>query len=164
MIYLAYLGESRGMEFSEDSKKYLIVRKPMGQVPKGFIFFPHLSPSSDLLENAQRWKAGNINRDEELFCLKSGISPRNSDAWWTLYEPLFLEELKTRKDIKEGLKIMKKESMNNDIYLFCYCKELERCHRVLIGEFLMENGLEVDFREVEEVEEETNKVSQICMF
>ena len=162
MIYLAYLGESKKLEFKENNVKYLIVRKPVSGIPKGFIHLPHLSPSAELLENAQRWKRKEFNNEEKLKLLKQKIDTESNDAWWILYKPIFEKELETRKDVKKGTEIIKSDIQNGiDVYLFCYCKNVDRCHRVLVGEYLEQMGFEVDFRK-KKIEEEN--FCQLNMF
>ena len=66
----------------------------------------------------------------------------------------FTKELEIRKDVRKGIETIKKDIEDGKkVYLFCYCKKLERCHRVLVGEYLEQMGLEVDFRR-EKIEED----------
>jgi len=162
MIYLAYLGEAKKLEHGNNSKKYFIVRRPVSGIPKGFIHLPHLSPSAELLENAQRWKRKEFNDEERLKLLKKYIDIESDDAWWVLYEPIFRKELEIRKDVRKGIEIIRKDIQDRrDVYLFCYCKDVDRCHRVLVGEYLEQMGFEVDFRR-EKIEEEN--FCQLNMF
>lgn len=162
MVYLAYLGESKNLKYKENSVKYLIVRKPVNKVPKGFIHLPHLSPSAELLEKAQRWKRKEFNDKEKLELSKLKIKIESNDAWWALYKPIFRKELKTRKDVNQGIDIIRRNfNQGKDIYLFCYCKDLDRCHRALVGKYLEKMGFEVDFRR-EKIEEEN--FCQLNMF
>lgn len=155
MIYLAYLGESKKLQYKNNSIKYLIVRKPVNGISKGFIHLPHLSPSAELLENAQRWKRKEFNNEEKLELLKKNVDVELNDAWWVLYKPIFEKELEIRKDVKKGIKIIKNDIQSGkDVYLFCYCKDVDRCHRTLVGKYLEQMGFKVDFRR-EKIEEES---------
>lgn len=163
MIYLAYLGESKKIKYRSNIIKFLIVRKPVNGVPKGFIHFPYLSPSINLLENAQRWKNKIFIEKEKEYLELNNIDLNSSDAWWFLYKPRFKEELKRRNDVKKGINIIQQEIKHGkNVYLFCYCKDLERCHRILVGEYLEEMGMEVDFRKKEE--KNNTNFFQLCMF
>lgn len=145
MIYLSYLGESKNINYKHDDKRYLIVRRPVGNIPRGFIHLPQLSPSLDLFEKAQKWKT-NTFTDLEMETLRKIESNTDEDSWWLLYEPIFMEELAKRKEVKEAINILKQDVNDKlNVYLFCYCKDLHKCHRYLVGKYLKELGLEIDF-------------------
>lgn len=163
MISLGYLGESRTLDLDNNTAKLLIVRNPRNGVPNGFSHFPMLSPSLGLLRDAQRWKKNNFT-DLEISKLNSlDIEINSEDAWWSLYEPLFEKELRERRDVQRGVEILKnKVNVDREVFLFCYCKELESCHRILVGEYLEAKGLSVNFRKSEKKKKE--KEIQINMF
>lgn len=160
MLYLAYLGESRSMEFKENSKKLLIVRKPQGKIPDGFIHVPQLSPSLKLFSKTQLWKKNQFSDKEKMFLEDKEVSWEDSDAWWTLYEGLFMEETKTRPDMVRAIERLKQcLKEGQDIYLFCYCKDVNRCHRTLIGSIIEEAGYEVGFRDKTSKSIENSQIS-----
>ena len=147
MVYLAYLGESKKIKYKKPNKKYFIVRKPVGRMPKGFIHMPQLSPSVNLLKNALRWKKGQFTKNEIAKLNNTNISYNTKNAWWYLYVPRFKRELSTRIDVQKAVRKIKNESsIGINIYLFCYCKELNKCHRLLVGKHLEQKGLNIDFR------------------
>lgn len=139
------------MEFLKEGIKFLIVRKPVGKIPEGFIHMPMLSPSLELFNKAHMWKRSKFSKEEELKLRRIGVDIEDTDAWWHLYEPEFINELGAREDVKRALDIISMElKKENDIYLFCYCKELDTCHRVLVGKYLEGKGFSVNYRKPKE--------------
>lgn len=72
-----------------------------------------LSPSKELLEYA---KKSNMSFDR--------------------YKELFLEELKRNSFVPEKLKSLKKISEERLIFLVCYEKDADKCHRSIVREIL----------------------------
>lgn len=154
LINLGYLGEERRLDLPKGVVKLLIVRRPVSGVPNGFTHFPMLSPSPSLFDDAQRWKGNNFNENEIKKLEKLEFDITSPDAWWALYKPVFKEELRKRGDVSQALRILESRVERGiEVYLFCYCKDLHRCHRVIVGEYLEEKGLEVNFNpKIEPVE------------
>ncbi len=134
MLYLAYLGKATKLAINDKVPKLLIVRKPMSGIPKGFIHVPQLSPSTELFNNSRRWKENHFHSDEKILFDEMKVSSQDKDAWWSLYVPAFERELDERSDMKSALQRLEERLSNGeDIYLFCYCKNVDRCHRLLVG-------------------------------
>lgn len=157
MVNLGYLGESRKIEFKEEDIKLFIVRRPVNGIPLGFIHIPDLSPSTDLFRDTKRWKNGEYTKSEEkyLHSLNVDIS---SSSWWYLYEPRFKEELMSDK-VEAIFDRIKEVSRDKNIWIFCYCKDLERCHRFIVGKELSKRGINVNFREMLCEKEDFNQVT-----
>lgn len=156
MLHLAYLGEAKKIDHLDQLKKYLIVRKPVHGIPRGFIHVPELSPSLSLFEQAQLWKQ-NIFTKEELEKLPNQIASSKKEVWWSLYVDRFKKELVERSDMVLALRNLSKElSAGEDVWLFCYCKDVHYCHRGLIGEYGKTLGWMVDFRETTSLPLEKN--------
>lgn len=165
MLYLAYLGESKQLNINTEALKLLIVRKPVSGIPKGFIHVPQLSPSLPLFEQAQKWKK-EITRKADIEYLKSiKKSVYEGDSWWFLYEREFKKEMKERPDMVRAIqRLIEQLNQGKDIYVFCYCKNVCRCHRGLLGKYIRDLGLLVDFRvKVIEVEEKS-PITQLSLF
>lgn len=146
MLYLAYLGEAKKINFKYSDKKLLIVRKPMGTIPHGFIHVPQLSPSLELFNKTQLWKQNQFTEKEKEFLNNRGIDFEGENAWWTIYNDYFLKEIQNRPDMVKEIEKRKQMMDNgNDIYMFCYCKDVDHCHRKLIGEAIEKDGYKVDF-------------------
>ena len=146
MLYLGSLSQSKKLENINELKKLLIVRKPPEKIPNGFIHVPQLSPSLDLFFRTKNWKKGNF-KEHELFILENKFPDlKDEDKWWQLYKEEFEKEMLNRLDMVKSLKRLE-FLLNNkeDIYLFCYCPNPERCHRGLIGKYLEEKGYEVKY-------------------
>jgi hypothetical protein len=147
MLHLAYLGEAKKLHLDDKVMKLLIVRKPVSGIPEGFIHVPQLSPSLTLFDRAQRWKKGVFHEKELDYLYSIGITENTPDAWWFLYEKEFKRELKERPDMVRAIeRLGKRLEQGAEIYAFCYCKNICRCHRRLVGEHMQERGYEVNFR------------------
>lgn len=152
MLYLAYLGESKKIVFHENDLKLLIVRKPVSGIPNGFIHVPQLSPSLPLFEQAQIWKKGVFQKEDTAYLHSIQIAEDDTEAWWFLYEREFNRELVTRPDMVRAIKRLGTQLKDGvNIYAFCYCKNVCRCHRGLLGEHMKKLGFKVDFRKKEEL-------------
>lgn len=163
MLYLSYLGEAKKIEFKETDKKLLAVRKPVSGIPKGFIHVPQLSPSLPLFEQTQIWKRGIFKEVDKAFLKSIGQSIEDPTAWWFLYEQAFNKELVARPDMVRAIKRLSiRLTEGEEIYVFCYCKNVCRCHRGLIGTYMKEKGFDVDFRIKKEVKEKTTE--QLSLF
>lgn len=165
MLKLAYLGESKNLNIEKNILKLLIVRRPVGKIPKGFIHVPQLSPSNNLFEKTQNWKAKKFNKEElEILKLKDVFSV-DENSWWYLYEDAFMLELQNRKDMIKAVKRLKERLLKGeDIYLFCYCKDVCSCHRGLIGKYIEKDGFEVDYRRIEKSKENIETERQLSLF
>lgn len=165
MLHLAYLGEAKKLNLPSDIVRFLIVRKPVSGIPAGFIHVPQLSPSLPLFEQTQIWKKGIFTIEDKAFLDSSNISSEDPFAYWSLYEKSFKQEMLNRPDMVRALKRLG-ERLNNheEIYAFCYCKDVCRCHRGLIGQHMRERGFEVDFRRVETVQKEKSVLNQLSLF
>jgi hypothetical protein len=164
MLYLAYLGEAKKLSFNEMDLKLLIVRKPVSGIPEGFIHVPQLSPSLTLFDKAPRWKKGMFQEKEEAYLRSIGITENTLDAWWFLYEKEFKRELEERPDMVRAIeRLGKRLEQGEEIYVFCYCKNLCRCHRRLVGEHMQEKGYEVNFRKPQ-INIKPTPVEQLSLF
>lgn len=165
ILYLAYLGESKKIDFDENARKLLIVRRPVNGIPAGFIHVHQLSPSIALFKKTRKdWKQGIFSDDEKEYLI-SLDNLINEKSWWHLYKREFINEMNTRQDMKQALNRLK-TLLNKDIpiYLFCYCKDVCRCHRCLIGEYFESNGYQVDFRYKYKEEPLLNPEIQLSLF
>lgn len=165
MLYLAYLGESKQLKLEENILKLLIVRKPVSGIPAGFVHVPQLSPSLPLFDQAQSWKK-QITRPQDIDYLRSIQKNENdSDAWWFLYANGFKKEMQSRPDMVRAIeRLMEQLKQGKDIYVFCYCKDVCRCHRGLLGEGIEAKGFSVDFRKREVLDNKSSSVQQLSLF
>lgn len=164
MLYLAYLGESKKLNIDNDILKLFIVRRPVGKIPDGFMHVPQLSPSVNLFEKTQLWKNRQFNKTEREFLNNKGVLD-DEDAWWYLYEVDFRKEIKERPDmVKEIARLKERLKNKEDVYVFCYCKDGERCHRWLVGDEIRQSGYEVDFGKREIPKEPEKESVQLSLF
>ena len=165
MLKLAYLGEAKKLNLPSNTLRFLIVRKPVSGIPVGFIHVPQLSPSLPLFEQTQVWKKGMFTESEKIRLTELGVSTEDPFAYWTLYEESFNQEMVNRPDMVRALQRLG-ERLNNgeEIYAFCYCKDVCRCHRGLIGRFMEENGFQVDYRKSAVKEKEKVVLNQLSLF
>lgn len=85
------------------------------------IWFPNLSPSEALLQEAQA-------ADDE----KS----------WRTFKRKFLAEMKSPETSKD-VDLLAALSHQTNIAIGCYCKEESRCHRSILRELLAKRGADV---------------------
>ena len=121
MVYTTYLSKMK--DIPKGATKFLVTRL----LPKGFdkdsygglIYAPELSPSEQLLFQ--------YKYDED----------------WNRFRLKFVREMKNRKSTQETLsRIGNMLENNEDIYLICYEKEHEVCHRTLLAQELGKRGFE----------------------
>lgn len=137
MLTLCYLGETNKFNL-ETGLNLLAVRKPPQVIPSYFVHVPQLSPSKELFFQTQEWK-----RKYE-----------NKALWWDWYVEIFSKEMKERKDLVRALiRLEQVLQEGKEVRLFCYCKEVQFCHRSLIGKEMVKRGFEVDFRSEKRIEQ-----------
>ena len=108
---------------------------------------PQLSPSAGLFGRHFKWKKGEFTHEEIELLDKKNISTTRTDAWWYLYAPEFIEEMKTRSDLgKCMVRIMDLLDQGENVLVVCYCPEVLRCHRGLIGLVIQQKGYTVEFK------------------
>jgi uncharacterized protein YeaO (DUF488 family) len=166
MLHLAYLGESKKIVVDNNTLRFLIVRKPVSGIPEGFIHVPQLSPSLPLFEQTQIWKKGIFKEKDIAYLHSIQKTKTDPEAYWFLYEKEFKKELVTRPDMLRAIKRLE-ERLNKgvEIYAFCYCKNVCRCHRGLLGEHMQDKGFEVNFRKKEEpLSTFTKPLEQLSIF
>lgn len=146
MIHLGYLGEVRNISNLENSSLYLIVRKPVSGIPKGFTHLPQMSPSMGLFKDTYRWKKHQFTESEKRRLEELSINKDDAFTWWELYKPRFIKEMKNQ-DFKKAIDFLVRDMQEGrDSWLLCYCKDAEHCHRILVGKYLEDMGFEVDYR------------------
>ena len=105
------------------------VRRPPLGVPKSEyasrdiydVWFPNLSPSEELLKEAQGAK------DERA---------------WSAFKRRFRAEM-NRPDAKRDLDLLAALSHQTNLPIGCYCADESRCHRSILRELLNERGAEL---------------------
>lgn len=144
MLYLGSLSQAKQLPADNNYKKLLAVRRPPDKIPNGFIHVPQLSPSLELFFKTKNWKKGNF-KEYELFLLEEKFPDISvEDRWWFLYKEEFMREMHSRPDmIKSIQRLETLLSQGEDLYLFCFCPNAERCHRCLLGQYLKSKGYEV---------------------
>jgi hypothetical protein len=139
MLILSYLGEAGAFDLTTGIN-LLAVRNPpkdkIGKhlIPPHFGHLPELSPSPSLFGDTQLWK-NEYGKEKE--------------NWWHLYEPRFIREMQERVELIRALRWLEwllKEGI--DIRVFCFCKDVDGCHRGLVGNEMIRRGCEVDFRRI----------------
>lgn len=105
------------------------VRRPPRGVPKADfgrldyydVWFPNLSPSAELLQEAQQAP------DERA---------------WAAFKRKFRREM-SEHDRSRVLDLLAALSHHTNLSLGCYCEDESRCHRSVLRELLAERGAEV---------------------
>lgn len=90
---------------------------------------PELSPSWNLFKTYLNLKeAGNWNEN----------------TFRTIYRPQFMDEMKSTEAQKMLIEL-KHAGETKNVCIFCFCSDVNLCHRKLIGEILEYNGVPVRY-------------------
>ena|SRR5689334_22252140 len=106
------------------------VRRPPRGVPKSDfarldyydVWFPNLSPSPALVEEALRAK---------------------DDRTWAAFRRKFRREMSAPERSRE-LNVLAALSHHTNLSLGCYCEDESRCHRTVLRELLTDRGADLD--------------------
>lgn len=129
-------------------KKLIIVRSLKDDVKanlseKGIVHVPQLSPSPALFSDYyNRWKNGTSFTTKELETMRNGVT----HTWWDLYTERFLDEIRTRNDMRSCLRRTQEllDKGVNVLYI-CFCPDFKRCHRSILGYIFANKGYDVYF-------------------
>ena len=147
-LRLTSLSNLKDINLDLYDKKLFIVRSTKqgtmnNLASMGIVHVPQLSPSPALFSDYyNRWKDGTGFTADEVNKMKNGLT----HSWWDLYTERFIEEIKTRHDIRKCLKRTKDllDQGYNVLYI-CYCSDYKRCHRSILGYLFAEKGYDVFF-------------------
>ena len=152
-LLLTYIGRLHEVDWTFYSDKRLfIVRKVSASAINAVKKYklqevPQLSPSAQLFSKYYNWKEGKFTPDEINELKSKNINPNRTDAWWHLYTPRFIEEMKTRPDL---IKCMRRtiELLDSgiNVVMICYCPDVSKCHRGIIGAVIHSKGYDVIFK------------------
>mgnify|MGYP001248594206 CR=1 FL=1 len=90
----------------------------------GWIHVPQLAPSAKLFNQYIMWR-------------RQGLWPGK----WKTYEEQFLAEIKAMGNYLA--RIQQHLDEGKDVALACYCKQVQYCHRKLVGDYFKDKGYEV---------------------
>ena len=132
-ILFCSIDEALEINLDEFEIKLQITRYTNKAHLSSFIHLPHLSPSKALLNKTNHsWKKCKFT-EEEKEKMKNG----KTHTWWDLYENEFLKEIEMRNDFKRAYERLKERmEEGKNIICVCYCSDMNRCHRKIIGEML----------------------------
>lgn len=145
ILYTYSKDEFKKLKVKNDAIKLFIVRKAI-TLPEGFTHIPQLSPSPELFNDYRRWRTGDYTEKEIAFFKEKGTWEYKDYAsfiWWDLYEPRFLKEIPAMERYIQ--RICQRLDEGKDVYICCYCEELQFCHRRLVGEEVQKRGYVVEF-------------------
>lgn len=105
-----------------------------------FLHTPQLAPSPELFAKTMNvWKKFKFS-DEDLNYLKS----IHSNDWFDLYRRDYLKQIETDYDMQRYIKrVCKRLDEGKNIIMCCYCKNIDKCHRKILGEYFRQLGYEV---------------------
>lgn len=133
------------------TKRLFIVRKVTASVESALVKYnlqtvPQLSPSELLFHQYLNWKKNIFTPEDKVILGQRSIPLYQEDAWWSLYAPAFIEEMRTRSDLRKCmLRIMELLDSGENVLLVCYCPNPLRCHRGIIGAVIQQKGYTVEF-------------------
>lgn len=108
----------------------------------GFIHVPQLAPSEKLYNvTMYKWKKLKFTKKE-----KEIMSVGETGTWWDLYKERFIKEANELNNFKRAYKRLREHlDSGRNIILICYCDDVLRCHRSIVGDMLVMEGYEVFF-------------------
>jgi len=139
------------IDWDLQGKRLFIVRKPTTSSTSAVEKYrlklvPSLSPSAYLFSRYYKWKEGKFDPKEIERIRQSGHSTQEKTAWWWLYLPEFLEEMRTREDLIKSMKhVIATLNEGVNITMVCFCPSESFCHRAIIGSVLKDRGYDVVF-------------------
>jgi uncharacterized protein YeaO (DUF488 family) len=128
-IFIVQLGKPRK---PGEGLRLGTVRRPPRGVPKADfgrldyydVWFPNLSPSAGLVQEAQ------------------GAQGAADERAWAAFGRKFRREMSV-PDRSRELDVLAALSHHTNLSLGCYCQDESRCHRSLLRKLLMERGADV---------------------
>ena len=127
------------------TKKLFIVRNPMKVNCElyGMIHVPELALSPELYKKyITRWKYNEFTSKEEARLKELGPGA----TWWSLYYEQFIAQM-YENDMQVNLaRIVELLNQGIDVLLVCFCGNLERCHRNILGDYYTSLGYEVRYK------------------
>lgn len=122
-------------------EKYCITISSNKGLLYGFSQRPDLAPSSELYyKTFYSWKKLKFT-EEELGEMSEG----KTHTWFDLYEKRFLQEMKTRKDMRKALSELEDSlRKGKNIICYCYCSDCNKCHRKLLYQYFNELGYQAE--------------------
>jgi uncharacterized protein YeaO (DUF488 family) len=125
-IFIVRLGTPRRRD---EGVRLGTVRRPPRGVPKSDfarldyydVWFPNLSPSADLVEEAQN---------------------ATDERGWAAFKRKFRREM-SQPDRSRELDLLASLSHQTNLSLGCYCEDEKFCHRSVLRELLIERGADV---------------------
>jgi uncharacterized protein YeaO (DUF488 family) len=69
---------------------------------------------------------------------------RDPEEWWPQYRAEFARELQSAEKLNKLRELWSLVNVGRVIALVCYCKDANHCHRLLVGQFMMNQGVRVE--------------------
>lgn len=141
-VQLASFNDLDNYNLDKFKIKLQIVLSTKKGIKIDFIHVPHLAPSSNLYRNTMyKWKKLKFSQEE-----KEKMSKGKTGTWFDLYEEKFIEDSKVRNDFKRAYNRLKEHlEEGRNIILVCYCEDVYKCHRRIIGDMLVKDGYDVKY-------------------
>jgi uncharacterized protein YeaO (DUF488 family) len=111
------------MDNFEADLKYFIVLRPGKVKVSGMKHRPDLAPSSELFGWTQAHK--------------------HEENWFEEYERRFCHDIHYRKGLSDAIAEIGQKAKTQTVMLVCFCPDVNRCHRGLIADELINRGVEV---------------------
>lgn len=79
---------------------------------------------------------------KELFCWY--LKNRERDGWFEEYERKFIADVIPSWGFQEGTRVLiELVKLDKNVTLSCYCSDLDKCHRKIVGKYLQSLGIEI---------------------
>jgi uncharacterized protein YeaO (DUF488 family) len=90
---------------------------------------------------------------------------KDPEGWWPQYKAVFVRELQSLEKLNKLRELWSLVNAGKVIALVCFCKDANHCHRLLVGQFLMSQGIHVEeHSEVETSSDSKGAYSQMSLF
>lgn len=83
---------------------------------------------------------------KELFSWYINLKNNNNlyEGWFEDYRKVYLNQLKNNNKALKSLKIIKMMlEEGKDVAVYCFCQDVNKCHRSIIGDLFEKKGFEV---------------------
>ena len=83
---------------------------------------------------------------KELFNWYINLKKSNSlyEGWFKDYRKVYLNQMKNNNKSLNALKTIKRMlEEGNDVAVYCFCEDVSKCHRSIIGDLFEKKGFEV---------------------
>ena len=81
------------------------------------------------------------------YLFKWYMDNKNSDNWFETYRKVYMNQLKGNTSSLNSLSnIRNLLDEGNDVCIYCFCRNVSKCHRGIVGDLFVAKGYEVIYK------------------